>query len=114
MNVLLYYCYSKIDNTKSFLEEHKHFCNNYNFKGRIIIAEEGINGTISGSIEDCHEYIKFVKSYDKFSKIDFKIDSCHEHLFPKLSIKIKPYLIKLNGGDLNPKNQANIYLQKNL
>tara|TARA_Y100000991_G_scaffold39416_1_gene27420 strand:+ start:1276 stop:2193 length:918 start_codon:yes stop_codon:yes gene_type:complete len=110
MNVLLYYCYSKIDNTKIFLEEHKQFCNNYNFKGRIIIAEEGINGTISGSNEDCQEYIKFVKTYDKFSNTDFKIDSCHEHLFPKLTIKVKPYLIKLNGGDLNPDTESGIHL----
>lgn len=57
MNVLLYYCYSKIYNTKLFLEEQKQFCNNYNFKGRIIIAKEGINGTISGLSEDCQEYI---------------------------------------------------------
>ena len=110
MNVLLYYYYSKIENTQKFLEDHKIFCKNFNFTGRIIISEEGLNGTISGMEKDCCKYMKFVKSDTRFSKIDFKIDACQEHLFPKLTIKIKPYLIKLNGGIVDPEVESGTHL----
>ena len=52
----------------------------------------------------------FLKTYDKFSNTDFKIDLCQEHLFLKLTIKIKPYLIKLYGGEVNPNTESGIHL----
>ena len=110
MNVLLYYCYTKIDDTEKYCQEHKKFCENYDLTGRIIIANEGLNGTVSGPIDDCIQYMNFVKKDDRFKKIDFKIDDCEEHLFPKMSIKIKPYLIRLNGGKLDPTEDTGIHL----
>ena len=110
MNVLLYYCYTKIENTEEYLIEHKNFCEQYDLTGRIIIAEEGLNGTVSGPEKDCSRYMEFVKSDSRFSNIDFKIDSCEEHLFPKMSIKIKEYLIRLNGGELDPNINSGIHL----
>lgn len=101
MNVLLYYCYTEINDTEEYYTKHKEFCMNYDMTGRIIIATEGLNGTISASKEDCIKYMEFVKSDKRFDNIDFKVDTCMEHLFPKMSIKIKPYLIKLNAGIIN-------------
>ena len=51
--ILLYYCYSKIENPEAFRKQHHFYCIENNLRGRIIIAEEGINGTIAGKKEDC-------------------------------------------------------------
>tara|TARA_B100000161_G_C33551589_1_gene415694 strand:- start:151 stop:1077 length:927 start_codon:yes stop_codon:yes gene_type:complete len=109
MNVLLYYFYSKVENTEEYYNYHKNFCENLDLRGRIIISKEGLNGTVSGPEEDCINYMKFVKSDIRFNKIDFKIDQCKEHLFEKLSIKIKPYLIKL-GVDIDPNEDTGTHL----
>jgi len=53
MKVLLYYKYINIDNKEEFYNNHKGFCNNLKLKGRIIISTEGLNGTVSGSEDDC-------------------------------------------------------------
>ena len=113
MLVLLYYYYTDIHDLDKIIEEHKNFCNNYDFKGRIIIANEGINGTISGSNEDCNKYIKFLKSYNIFSDIKFKIDSCNNHLFPKLSIKKRNEIVSLYRTDLKPHKKTGIHLSPN-
>lgn len=110
MNVLLYYCYTHMNDTERYLNEHKNFCEKYDLTGRIIISEEGLNGTVSGPENDCIKYIEFVKSDSRFNKIDFKIDRCEEHVFPKMSIKIKPCLIRLNVGDLDPTIDTGTYL----
>jgi len=110
MNVLLYYCYTKIDDTKKYCQEHINFCQNFDLTGRIIIADEGLNGTVSGPIKDCIQYMNFVKSDPRFEKIDFKIDSCGEHLFPKMFIKIKDYLIRLDGGVINENDYTGTHL----
>ena len=42
MKVLLYYLYTKIENKEIYHNSHKNFCQNYDFKGRILIANEGL------------------------------------------------------------------------
>ena len=49
--VLLYYQYVTIENGEQFAKEHLAACKNLGIKGRILVADEGINGTVSGSFE---------------------------------------------------------------
>lgn len=108
--VLLYYYYTPIENTIKYKLDHQIFCNNLDFRGRIIISSEGLNGTISGKKLDCMKYINFVKEDKRFENIEFKIDKCEGHLFPKLSIKIRNNLININRNDLNPNEETGVHL----
>jgi len=87
--VLLYYCYSNINKIKFFRNNHFLYCINNNIKGRIIISKEGINGTISGSIFNCKNYIKNLKFYFKSKNIEIKTDYHYKHVFQNLKIKLK-------------------------
>ena len=108
--VLLYYYYTPIVDTQKFKVKHKEFCISRNLTGRIIIASEGLNGTISGPKEDCDEYKDFIKKDGRFPNIRYKIDKCSEHLFPKMSIKIKNNLININRDDLDPNVKTGVHL----
>ncbi len=112
--VILYYYYLEIKDVDKFLKQHLNFFEGLDIKGRIIISQEGINGTLSGLEEDVDNYMNFVKEDLGLEKINFKIDDCDSHVFPKLSIKIKPELCNLSlnenidptqltGKHLNPK-----------
>ena len=71
-SVLLYYCYSNIEHPGQFREEHHLFCLALNLRGRIIVAKEGLNGTVSGLKEDCEKYMNTLRADPRFAKIDFK------------------------------------------
>ena len=47
--VLLYYCYTPLDNPEQFRDEHHRLCLELDLRGRIIVAAEGLNGTVSGT-----------------------------------------------------------------
>ena len=49
--VLLYYKYVHIENPEEYTAKHLAFCKEVGLKGRILVAEEGINGTIAGTYE---------------------------------------------------------------
>jgi len=49
--VLLYYHYTKIEDPTVFSATHLEMCKEIGLKGRILVANEGINGTVSGTIE---------------------------------------------------------------
>jgi len=107
-NVLLFYYYTNIKNTDEIYKNHIKFITNLDIKGRIIIATEGINGTISGTYDVCSKYKLFLKDLFNIDYINFKTDECNGHLFPKMSIKIKSEIIQM-GIPVNIKN-AGIHL----
>ena len=109
--ILLYYCYTHIVNPEKFKEKHHLFCLENNLKGRIIIASEGLNGTVSGLKEDCKKYMDYVKSDPRFENLEFKIEEIKNNAFKKLHVRIKPEIVCSGFSHLNPNRQTGIHLE---
>jgi len=82
-NILLYYCYTHIENPDEFREHHHLYCIKNKLKGRIIIAYEGINGTISGRQVQCQKYMRDLLADPRFSHTEFKVETSDQHAFQK-------------------------------
>ncbi|PLT33591.1 rhodanese-related sulfurtransferase [Bacillus sp. V5-8f] len=109
--VLLYYHYVTIDNPEEFANEHRELCNELGLKGRILIAPEGINGTVSGTIEQTDKYMQAMKEDPRFSEMVFKIDEAEEHAFRKMKVRARPELVTLRlEDDINPHELTGKYL----
>ncbi len=101
--VLLYYKYIEIDDPQAFRDQHFEFCASISLKGRILVATEGINGTVSGTVEQTEKYMEFMRSDARFSDMIFKIEKSEGHAFKKLKIRVKPEIVNLSlDKDLNP------------
>lgn len=110
--VLLYYKYVTIENPQECRDEHFQFCTELGLKGRILIAEEGINGTVSGTIEQTDAYMKFMEDHPLFSGTIFKIDEATEHAFKKLRIRVRPELVTLRlEDDIDPRAKTGKHLK---
>ena len=109
--VLLYYHYVKIDDPETLAVEHLQFCNDLDLRGRILIAEEGINGTVSGTIEQTEKYMKAMEKDPLFKGIVFKVDPHDGHAFKKMHVRPRPELVTLRlEDDINPKKLTGNYL----
>lgn len=108
MKILLYYKYTKIDDPEGFCKEQKALCERLGIKGRILIAEEGINGTCGGSDEALDEYMKQTEL--TLGEIDWKISLGPEDSFPRLRVVIRPEIVTLGlkskGLDVDISNKA--------
>ncbi|WP_339698160.1 rhodanese-related sulfurtransferase [Algoriphagus aquimarinus] len=100
--ILLYYCYAKIDNPEEYREQHHLFCVENNIRGRIIISDEGLNGTVSGLAEDCEKYMAYIHADSRFAKTEFKIDSHDKHAFTKTHVRYKPEIVHSALRHLDP------------
>ncbi len=104
--VLLYYLYTKIEDAESYYQQHRELCESLELKGRVLIAKEGINGTLAGSPLACQSYMDYLKNDPITEGIEFKIDEWEEEElpFPKLSVKLREEVVTLRLGeeDLNP------------
>ncbi|MGG1573874.1 rhodanese-related sulfurtransferase [Fictibacillus sp. NRS-1165] len=101
--VLLFYKYITIQDHEQFAAEHLEFCKSIGLKGRILIAHEGINGTVSGTTEQTGRYIEHMKNDSRFNDMVFKIEQSQGHAFKKMKVKLKREIVNLNlEDDVNP------------
>lgn len=109
--VLLYYQYVTIDNPEQFVKEHLALCKSLNLKGRILVAGEGINGTLSGLTEDTEKYIDVMHNDPRFKETLFKIDQADAHAFKKMHVRPREEIVSLSlEDDINPHELTGEYL----
>ena len=109
--VLLYYCYTPIAKLEEFREEHHLFCLSLNLLGRIIVAPEGLNGTVSGTAESCLIYMDTLKADPQFSAIDFKIDLSDNPVFLKMRVRVKPEIVHVGLHHIDPNKRTGLHLE---
>ena len=64
-------------------------------RGTILIAEEGLNGSLSGEENELIASINFIKQIIKIRKINLKINSNNYLPFNRLKIRLKKKLLLL-------------------
>nr|WP_169810142.1 rhodanese-related sulfurtransferase [Paenibacillus antarcticus] len=102
--ILLFYKFVEITNSEKEAVNHLAYCKSLGVKGRILIADEGINGTISGTIEQTEAYMREMHSNPLYSDMEFKIDPAEEHAFRKIFVRHRKELVTLEYK--NPINPA--------
>ena len=102
--ILLYYKYIDIKNPEELQKSQQETCERLGLKGRIIIAKEGLNGTLEGTKENTEEYVKELLSDSRFSDVHMKRSVGTGNAFPKLSIKVREEIVSAHLGedDINP------------
>jgi len=111
--VLLYYKYNPVADPESIRQAQFDFCSAHGLLGRILVAPEGINGTVSGLREATQQYMDYMQAHPLFQGIEFKIDPSEEHTFNKLHVRVKKEIVHLGLGnaDVNPLERTGAYIE---
>ncbi len=120
--ILLFYKYVPIDDPEAMAREHLQYCIDLGLKGRILVASEGINGTVSGTVEQAEAYMRHMHDDPLFRDMTFKMDESDRHAFKKMFVRPRKEIVtfgleddidpnKLTGKHLTPK-QFYEYLQR--
>jgi len=94
--ITLFYKYVPIDQPNQIMAWQKKVCQELGLKGRIILATEGINGTLGGSRESIASYEAAMTEHPLFGGIDFKHSPGSVEDFPRLRIVVKDEIVRLD------------------
>jgi UPF0176 protein len=100
--VILFYKYAAISDAEVFAVEQRTRCSSLGLKGRILIAPEGINGTLAGPAAEINRYVAALKMDARFSDIEIKVSAGDAGTFPKLVVKVRAEIVTLNAGAITP------------
>lgn len=110
--VLLFYKYCQIPDPEAYASAHRDLCCQLDLRGRILIAAEGINATVSGLQSNTERYRELMDADEMTRGIEWKIDLETSHVFPKLSVKVRDEVVTLDLGanDFSPEDTTGTYL----
>jgi UPF0176 protein len=102
--VLSFYSFTKIEDPQRLFSQLLLIGKKKQLRGTVLIAMEGVNGSISGNEENTRllveEYIKLTGASD----VSIKVNYCDLHPFQKFKIKLKQEIVAMNVGELDVEN----------
>jgi len=96
--ILIYYRYITIDNPPEVAEWQRTLCTSLNLLGRILVAPEGINGTVSGHPDTVQVYKTAMHQHPLFAGTAFKEEDGPQNCFPRLQVTVKPHIVNFGAS----------------
>lgn len=104
------YCFTPLPDHREWRERLYQLCQEYGIKGTLILASEGINGTIAGSREAIDAVRNCLQADPRMHGWEYKESYCDTPPFQKLKVKIKPEIVTLGVEGLSPAKQTGKHL----
>lgn len=97
--ILLYYKFTPIKDPEAVKLWQKTLCDGLDLRGRILVSEHGLNGTVGGEMDDLKAYIKQTKQFPGFKGIVFKWSDGSREDFPRMSVRARRELVGFKNSD---------------
>ena len=103
------YRFVRLDDYESMREPLLNFCTERGVKGTLLLAHEGVNGTISGSETAIADVLSYLRSDDRLSDLDCKFSYHEERPFLRMKVKLKREIVTMGLEDIDPNQSVGRY-----
>jgi UPF0176 protein len=108
--IIALYKFCAFQDFKAFQPNLYTFCSSLGIKGTLLLASEGINGTLCGSDDAITAFIHFLTSDARFADLDYKLSYTEQMAFFRLKIKLKKEIVTMGVPTVNPVEKTGIHL----
>lgn len=99
--IATFYHFVELSNYYDMKDEIKTACDNIELKGTILLAEEGINATVSGERNAIDKIFDFLRSDYRLRDLTWKESAAEYQPFSKMKVKLKREIVNLGVGNLD-------------
>ena len=86
-------------------------CTQTGIKGTILLAREGINGTVAGEPEAIEALVSFLRAIPGCEELDVKYSHAREMPFYRMKVRLKKEIVTLGVDGIDPKREVGTYVQ---
>ena len=105
------YKFVEINDLLSLQDNLYKICEENNIMGTILIADEGINGTISGRDNQIKQTISSLLSDERFSNLEIKYSSTDRQPFHRMKVRLKKEIVTIGLPEINPNKKVGTYVK---
>ncbi|MBW4674827.1 MAG: rhodanese-related sulfurtransferase [Desmonostoc geniculatum HA4340-LM1] len=86
------------------------YCQGQGVKGTILLAEEGINGTIAGSRQAIDSVLWFLRSDSRLADLEHKESYTQTPPFERMKVRLKQEIVTLGLPEIDPNERVGTYV----
>lgn len=86
-------------------------CKSNNIQGTLLLAREGINGTVAGTRDAIDALLSHLKSDPRFASLQHKESVNESQPFYRMKVRLKKEIVTLGAPDLDPRNSVGTYVK---
>ena len=109
--VATFYQFANLPDCINWQRKLRTHCKKFNVLGTIILAEEGINGTVSSSAEGIKEILAFIRKEERFSQMPYRISTTPRKTFYRIRVVVRKEIVTLGDASINPNDMVGTYVE---
>ena len=83
----------------------------HHIKGTLLLAKEGINGTICGSQDSINHILHWLKQDDRLAQLEHKESFVENQAFYRTKVKLKKEIVTMGISDIDPLSSVGAYVE---
>ena len=87
------------------------FCCGRGIKGTLLLAREGINGTVAGSEAAITELIAHLEAMPEFAGLEVKYSTANEMPFNRMKVRLKREIVTMGVQGIDPLESVGAYVE---
>ncbi|HWU61021.1 MAG TPA: rhodanese-related sulfurtransferase [Ensifer sp.] len=104
------YHFAAFPDYKSFREPLLEACRANDICGSLLIAREGINGTIAGPAEGIANILAFIRARPEFRNLEHKESFASKKPFLRMKVRLKKEIVTMGVEDIDPTQIVGTYV----
>ena len=87
------------------------FCQDHGVRGTLLLAEEGINGTIAATAAGIDQVLDYLRNDPRLADLEYKLSYTDENPFYRMKVKLKREIVTLGVEGVDPNRQVGEYVE---
>ena len=105
------YKFTRLDDFETIQGPLKGFLDSLSVKGTLLLAREGINGTISGNQANLEKVLEYLQSDSRFLGLEYKFSYSKKTPFKRLKVKLKKEIVTMGLTEIDPTHSVGTYVK---
>jgi UPF0176 protein len=115
IKVAAFYQFARLPDFRELREPLRALCGGLALKGSVLLAHEGINGTVAGSAEAIDAFVAALRDGDLFGhrldRLELKFSTAAAMPFGRLKIRLKREIVTFGDASADPTRRVGTYVE---
>ncbi|WP_027229513.1 rhodanese-related sulfurtransferase [Phyllobacterium sp. UNC302MFCol5.2] len=105
------YRFARLDHYQSLQEPLAKLCCGLGIKGTLLLAAEGVNGTVAGSAAAIQQLVDFLNAEPAIAGMELKYSYASEMPFKRMKVRLKKEIVTMGVADIDPLQSVGTYVE---
>ena len=111
LTICALYKFTRLDDFEEIQGPLKIFLDSLNIRGTLLLAKEGVNGTIAGDNDSIMKSLDYLQKDERLVGLEYKFSYSEKPPFKRLKVKLKKEIVTLGVSDIDPIFSSGTYVK---